>query len=190
MRILCLTGCMLALAGCVTPRPLAPAHDWPGRVSELQQSPRWQMTGRAAVAVGTQGWQATLDWRQHSGSAELHLAGPLGIGAQVITQSAAGISINGAAASEATLEQLQDRLGFQLPIDNLKYWLLGVPDPRLEFDLTRNDQDRAQHLTQAGWTVDYDRYAPVGGDVLPGRVVLNRDEVRVRIVIDHWTLSP
>jgi outer membrane lipoprotein LolB len=191
MRTLGVLCCVLALAGCATTRrPAAPAPDWETRVRELQQANTWQLDGRAAVAVGSQGWQATLDWRERSGSAELHLAGPLGIGAQVITQTAAGLSINGARASEATLTQLQDRLGFSMPIDNLRYWLLGVPDPRLEFELTRNDQNRAQHLSQGGWSVDYDRYLPVAGDVLPGRVVLSRDDVRVRIVADHWNIGP
>jgi outer membrane lipoprotein LolB len=81
-------------------------------------------------------------------------------------------------------------LGFELPIEHLKFWLLGVPDPHGEFELTRNAQDRAQHLSQAGWSIDYDRYQAASGDVLPGRVVLVRDDVRVRIVADRWTLNP
>jgi outer membrane lipoprotein LolB len=84
------------------------------------------------------------------------------------------------------VSQLQDRLGFELPIQNLRYWLLGVPDPSAPFELARNDQDRAQSLSQAGWRVVYDRYAPVEGDVLPARVILSREDVRVRVVIDHW----
>jgi outer membrane lipoprotein LolB len=190
VRILAVSVCLFALAGCVTTRAIGPARDWDARLAELQKASSWQMNGRAAVAVGTQGWQATLDWREQPGSAELHLAGPLGIGAQVITQTAAGLSINGNRSSEAALAQLQDRLGFELPIEHLKFWLLGVPDPHGEFELTRNAQDRAQHLSQAGWSIDYDRYQAASGDVLPGRVVLVRDDVRVRIVADRWTLNP
>ena len=37
--------------------------------------------GRAAAAWGRQGWQASLDWRQRGEVSELHLAGPLGMGA-------------------------------------------------------------------------------------------------------------
>jgi outer membrane lipoprotein LolB len=84
------------------------------------------------------------------------------------------------------LSQLQERLGFELPLNNLRYWLLGVPDPGSSFDLTRNDQDRAAHLTQAGWTLTYDKYMLVSGDWLPARMVLVRDAVRVRIAVDHW----
>jgi outer membrane lipoprotein LolB len=64
--------------------------------------------------------------------------------------------------------------------------LLGVPNPASAFELSRNGEDRAATLSQGGWSVAYDRYLAVAGDVLPGRLVLSRGDVRVRIFIDHW----
>lgn len=179
-----------ALSACVTPRPvLTPAAalaPWDRRLADLQQATTWTLDGRAAVAVGSQGWQASLNWRQHGPDAEMHLAGPLGVGALVVKQTADGLSLNGALPSAAVLEQLQERLGFELPLDNLRFWLLGVPNPGSAFELARNDQDRARQLTQSGWTVAYDRYQPANGDLLPVRIVLSRDTVRVRIAVDQW----
>jgi outer membrane lipoprotein LolB len=179
--------CGAALSACVsTTRPaLAPAP-WDRRVTELQHAVAWQLDGRAAVAVGTQGWQAGLNWRQRGADAELHLAGPFGVGALVLQETAQGLSLNGAPPSGAVVAQLQERLGFDLPLDDMRYWLLGVPHPGVVFDLTRNDQDRAQQLIQAGWTLTYDRYVPANGDLLPSRVVLSHEGVRVRIAVDHW----
>ena len=74
----------------------------------------------------------------------------------MIKVTPAGLSLNGAPPSAAVVAQLQDRLGFELPLDNLRYWLLGIPDPSTPFELTRNAQDRAAHLSQAGWNIDYD----------------------------------
>ncbi|HLZ99861.1 MAG TPA: lipoprotein insertase outer membrane protein LolB [Steroidobacteraceae bacterium] len=180
--------CCAALSACVTTRPTPPpaAVPWDQRSAALQHADTWQLAGRAAVAVGTQGWQASLDWQQHGDAAELHLAGPLGVGALVLDETPAGLSLNGAPPSDAVLAQLQERLGFELPLNNLRYWLLGVPDPGSAFDLRRNDQDRAALLTQAGWTLTYDKYMRVNGDLLPARLVLARDAVRVRIAVDHW----
>jgi outer membrane lipoprotein LolB len=187
LRLIATGCCLLALSACVTTRPpLKAAGEWSMRAQTLQHANSWTLDGRAAVAAGTQGWQASLDWRQRDASSELHLAGPLGIGAQVIKQTPSGISLNGAAPSDAALSQLQDRLGFALPIDELRFWLLGVPDPGSTFELTRNDQDRAQHLNQSGWSIVYDRYVAAGGDVLPAHIVLTRGDVRVRVVVDHW----
>jgi|SRR5450631_2247687 len=188
-RALLLVFCS-ALAACVVPTrpvaPAAPAVPWEQRVTELQHAAGWQLDGRAAVAVGTQGWQATLNWRQSGIFAEVHLSGPFGIGALLLKQGPDGLSLNGAPPSDAVLSQVQEKLGFELPLDNLHYWMLGVANPAAAFDLSRNDQDRAKALTQAGWSVTYDRYMAVQGDVLPARLVLSRDDVRVRIVIDHW----
>lgn len=188
----CFAVLTAGLGGCVTTRPVpAPAASgWEQRAAALQGLGSWQLDGRAAVAVGTQGWQATLDWRQRPESAEVHLSGPLGIGAMVLKRTPDGISLNGAPPSDAVLAQLQERLGFDLPLDELRYWLLGVPDPSAAFELKRNDQDRALQLTQDEWTIDYDRYIPVGADSLPAHLVLNRAGVRVRIAVDHWNLTP
>lgn len=191
MRILFSLLCCAALTACVTSRPPvgtggAPLP-WEQRVTELQQHDgTWQMDGRAAVAVGTQGWQASLNWRQRPGATEVHLAGPLGIGAVVLKKTIDGLSLNGSPPSDAMVNQLQDKLGFDLPLDDLRYWLVGVPNPAVSSEFKLNDQDRIPQLTQDGWTVAYDHYMPVGSDLLPSRVVLSREGVRVRIAVDHW----
>jgi outer membrane lipoprotein LolB len=187
-RALTLIGCC-ALAACATTRTAPPPSiKWDQRVGELQSANDWQLDGRAAVALGTQGWQATLNWRQ-TDKAEVHLSGPFGIGALVLKQTPQGLSLNGAPPSDAVLSSVQEKLGFDLPIENLHYWLLGVPNPGSTFDLSRNDQDRAKVLSQAGWSIAYDRYMPVAGDLLPARLVMTTGDVRVRIVIDHWDWS-
>jgi outer membrane lipoprotein LolB len=188
-KLLVVLACCAALTSCMTTRPaLAPAP-WDRRSADLQHANEWQLDGRAAVAVGTQGWQASLNWRQYGVATDVHLAGPLGVGALVLKQTPEGLSLNGAPPSDAVLGQLQERLGFELPLDTLRYWLLGVPDPGTAFDMARNDQDRARQLTQAGWTVNFDSYMAVNGDWLPSRVVLSREGVRVRIAVDHWGMG-
>ena len=178
------------LAGCATPRPAplpAPAPaPWDQRMTDLQRASAWQLGGRAAVALGKQGWQASLDWRQHGEVSEVHLAGPFGAGALLLKLSPDGLSLNGAPPSDGQTAQLQERLGFTLPLDELRYWLLGVPAPGSTYEMTRNPQDRALNLVQEGWSVDYDRYMPSGQDVLPARLVLQREGARVRIAVDHW----
>src|SRR5882724_8347259 len=160
MRRALLVGVCSALAACATvrPQPHPPSVSWEQRVTALQQAHGWRLDGRAAVAIGTQGWQATLNRRQSGMLAEVHLSGPFGIGALALKQGPDGLSLNGAPPSDAVLAQVKEKLGFDLPLENLHYWLLGVPNPASTFDLSRNGQDRAAALTQAGWSVAYDRY--------------------------------
>ena len=190
-RVLLILLCSTVLAACVTTRrapapPLGAAVGWDRRVADLQGLGSWRLDGRAAVAAGTQGWQASLNWRQSGDDAEVHLSGPFGVGSVVLKRTHDGLSLNGAPPSDAVVSQLQERLGVELPIDHLRFWLLGVPDPGAAFDLKRNDQDRASQLTQDDWNIDYDRYMSVNGDLLPALLVLSREGVRVRIVVDRW----
>jgi len=190
-RLILLVAFAAVLAGCAALRPKGPSlpvagASWDERRKDLEQATRWDLDGRAAVALGQQGWQASLNWRQTRADSELHLAGPLGIGALMIKVTPAGLSLNGAPPSEAVVAQLQDRLGFELPLDNLRYWLLGIPDPNTPFELTRNTQDRAARLSQAGWNIEYEDYMAGDGGLLPKRLVLTRAGARVRIAVDRW----
>lgn len=187
-RLILFIACSALLAGCAAMHPaVAPAPaPWEQRVADLEHASAWQLNGRAAVALEQQGWQASVDWRQHGGVSDVHLAGPFGAGALTLTLTPAGLSLNGAPPSEAVMGQLQGRLGFELPLDHLRYWLLGIPDPSSAFELMRNPQDRALRLAQLGWNIDYDKYMPNNGDLLPARLVLTREGVRVRIAVDHW----
>jgi outer membrane lipoprotein LolB len=192
-RELVVAGLVALLAACAATRPppisITAGMPWEQRAALLQADSRWALAGRAAVAVGKQGWQASLNWQQHGMQSDVHLAGPLGVGATVLELTPAGLSINGAPPGDAALAQLEDKLGFDLPVSRLRYWLLGVPDPEAPDELVRDAQDRALTLNQDGWSIAYERYAD-GGNVLPTRLVLTRDDVRVRIVVDHWSLSP
>ncbi|MGA2399611.1 MAG: lipoprotein insertase outer membrane protein LolB [Steroidobacteraceae bacterium] len=178
----------LLLAGCATARlrPTAPLVPWNERATALEHARTWQLDGRAAAALGQQGWQASLDWRQKGSVSELHLAGPFGVGALALSMSPEGLSLNGAPPTPAVTAQLEARLGFELPLEYLRFWLLGIPNPDAPFEITRNAQDRAQHLSQAGWSIDYDQYRPEGDDELPARMVLSKAGARVRIAVDRW----
>ncbi len=179
---------MMTACAITRPVPEAPLA-WDARVTALQLASLWDLSARAAVAIGAQGWQASMNWRQRGQISEVHLAGPLGVGASVMRLSPAGLTLDGAAPGSDTLRRLQDRLGFDPPLHDMRYWLLGVPAPGEPFELLRDAKDRAQRLQQAGWTVEIDRYLPNGGDLLPGHLTLTREDVRVRIVVDRWNLS-
>ncbi len=189
MRHAAIALCAAALAACATPPPILNApQPWEQRMAALQRASDWDLSARAAVAIDTQGWQASLNWRQRDQLSELHLAGPLGVGASVVRLSPAGLAVDGAAPGSDALRQLQDRLGFDPPLHDMRYWLLGVPAPGEPSEVLRGAQDRAQQLQQAGWTIDIDRYLPDKGDWLPAHLTLTHDEIRVRIVVDRWNL--
>jgi len=186
VSLIAVAACCVLLTACLSSRSKLAPLPWTQRLNNLQHVISWQMDGRAAVAVGAQGWQASLNWQQTDAVTDLHLAGPFGIGSVAIEKTSAGLTLNGAPPSDMVVRDVHERLGFDLPMDRFRYWLLGVPDPNTTFDLTRNAQDRALKLTQDGWTIDYDKYMQVGGDLMPAHIVLSREGVRVRVAVERW----
>jgi outer membrane lipoprotein LolB len=175
------------------PVSLPAAAPWEVRRPQLQAREHFDLRGRVAVATGHEGFNANLHWAQQGTRSRLMLEGPLGTGAVQISASgndldivtARGEHVEGAAAHA----ELATRLGFDPPLPSLRYWILGVPDPAEPATEELDErQQRLQRLTQAGWHIDYSLYVAVGGESLPERLTLQRDAVRVRLLVDDWQL--
>jgi len=183
---------LLALAGCRTLPPPAPAAPpWDTRRPELQAREHFELKGRVAVAAGSQGFNARLRWAQDGGRAQVALEGPLGAGAVHIDTHGSDLDITTASGarltSAAARAELSARLGFDPPLASLRYWILGVPDPASPADETLDPA--RQHLTRLelqGWRIDYGSYVAVGSEWLPGRLTLERADVRVKLLVDDW----
>lgn len=183
----------LALAACQTvPVAPAPSVAWSVRRPALQNLGRFGLNGRVAVAVGKQGFNAGLRWRQSGAATSLALTGPLGAGGVQVTADGGHFSVvtsNGKHLGDTEARaELQDKLGFEPPLTSLRYWVLGVPDPATAASVQLDSQQRLTGLTQDGWQIEYESYMPVGAEWLPRLMTLRREGVRVRMVVDGWQL--
>ena len=195
-RTLAALGALLAVAlsACQTvPVPPAPITAWHVRRPLLQAQQRFTLTGRVAVAVGTQGFNADLRWVQRGTGTRMVLSGPFGAGATQVSDRAGELGVItshgqhlGNAAAHAALER---ELGFDPPLRTLRYWILGVPDPSTPARITLDATERLTHLQQAGWSVDYLAYRSVGAEWLPRLLTVRRGAVRLRMVVDAWHLQ-
>ena len=182
----------LALAGCAAAPPLAPADAsaWPARREALQALPSWALDGRVAVATPAEGWSASLDWRQQGERSELNVRGPLGTGAARVTVEGRNVRIEeGHGAVVDTTDdgpEFAARIGAPLPVARLRFWVLGVPAPGEPAQETLGPDGRLVSLAQSGWSVRYGEYADGAGGELPRRVVAEREDVRVKLVIERW----
>ncbi|HEY8506781.1 MAG TPA: lipoprotein insertase outer membrane protein LolB, partial [Steroidobacteraceae bacterium] len=89
--------------------------------------------------------------------------------------------------SEAARAEIVQRLGFEPPLSSLRYWVLGVPDPSASATEQLDDQQRLRQLQQAGWNIEYGSYMAANGEWLPQRMTLQREGVRVRLIVDSWS---
>ena len=84
---------------------------------------------------------------------------------------------------------LQEQLGWELPIAQLRYWLVGKAHPEaliaaVEFD----DAGRLLKLSQHGWDLSYRGYHAAQSYHLPRLIVLSKGRFKVRILVSNWQL--
>jgi outer membrane lipoprotein LolB len=184
----------LALTACQTVSvPPAPPMAWSVRRPELQSLGTFHLTGRVAVAVEQRGFDANIRWAQNGTRTRMILSGPLGADAAQVTADGASLSVitphgrhlGNAAAREVLVRQL----GFEPPLQSLRYWVLGVPDPGTPASVVLDAEQRPTRLRQGGWSIEYHSYMPVGADWLPRLLTVRRAGVRLRMVVDAWRLQ-
>ena len=78
------------------------------------------------------------------------------------------------------------RYGWTIPVDSLRYWALGIPDPSVPGVTKLDEQGRLTRLEQNGWTVQISRYQEGGGQSMPRILTATNRDTRVRMVIDRW----
>ena len=85
---------------------------------------------------------------------------------------------------------LERQFGWSLPLGGLRHWIGGRADPGRPATSRLDADGRLVALAQDGWQIAFERYREVAGaGALPHRVVLERDDLEVRLVIDAWQLG-
>jgi outer membrane lipoprotein LolB len=188
---------LVALAGCRTVPPRAlpgPGADapWPQQLAGLAKLDSYALNGRVAVAAKGDGFSASLRYRQERRRADLALDGPLGIGGMRMQFSDVEISVTNSRGQEldgvAARAEIERRLGFELPLAELRWWLLGVPAPGPGTVDSIQDAENGQISTfdQNGWKVHIDSRAPALGFALPKRLTAEREGARLKLLVETW----
>jgi outer membrane lipoprotein LolB len=85
---------------------------------------------------------------------------------------------------------LNEALGWNVPLESLRAWLLGLPASP-DDSYTLDPQGRLLTIDSQGWTIEYKRYSEISGQgmslSLPSKFELRRSEISLRLVIDRWT---
>ena len=140
----------------------------------------WDMHMRIALRHKKLSWRGIMQWQQHSDSFRIVFNDLLGRRLMLIesrddgTVSAVDAKGYRRSAANASL-LLKSLLGIEVSLDNLRYWLLGAPEPatsyaNLEFDAI----GRLLAYEQNGWTIKYtDFHSPDCAASVPANITLN-----------------
>jgi outer membrane lipoprotein LolB len=188
------TALAALLSSCAVPPAVSPAAQgaWATRQPALAKLTRWRATGRIGVVNDGEGWHASFQWEQQGSDFRIDLVGPLGQGRVVVRGDTENVSVQtqdgqnrGAPDADALLEQ---SLGVRLPINGLRYWVRGLPEPGSTPTLQTDGQGRLTRLEQNGWIIEYAAYTPAAALELPARIAARRQDLNVKLVIEQWTL--
>lgn len=194
-----LLSCMLVMAGCAMRPPVTTAVlDAPAARALLDGLRQFTFEGRAAATRGSSGSQASLAWEQRGDESQLRLSGPLGMGATRVNVRGDTLGITTSRGEQldgdAALAALEAQTGFTLPFSALRFWVLGLAAPDSEAQQTLDESGRLAALAQQGWNVTFDEYrlqsSPRGQVSMPRRLTAQREDLRLRLVIDRWNLQP
>ena len=182
------------VAGCATMRETVDLPDigsWPARNEILGSLRDWAFRGRIAVKAGDEGFTGKFDWTQDGDAFSATVGGPLGVGKVRIEGDGRGAVLTDkdgvATRLEDAEQELRWRYGWTIPVDSLRYWALGIPDPAVPATTELDSDGRLARLEQSEWTVVISRYQDAGGQEMPRILTATSSDTRVRMVIDRWS---
>lgn len=170
---------------------------WQEHEAMLSPIQHWELRGRLAVRADEQGGQAALVWRRDGTRHGLRLSGPLGRGLLQLTQDESGAQLQDAEQRVLYAPSAEELLfrysGWRLPVENLNYWVRGLPVPGVAMEQELDDSGQLKTLRQEAWEVQYQEYVLVEGRSLPRRLRLTNPRktaeqpaMEVRLVIERW----
>lgn len=195
-RVIILSACLLT--ACAPPKPameepvnkIVPLEK---RKAETATVSSFEIRGGLAAKTKAKGWSATMNWSQRGASSyQIRLMGPLGGGSVLISKSGGAVTFQDGKKSSTSSnadELLAQQTGIRLPVNNLYYWVRGLPAPG---GVQSEKHDKYNHLSQLkqnGYTIDFTKYTSVHGIDLPSMIRLEGNGVMVKVVIKSWSVG-
>lgn len=151
----------------------------------------WEIHGALAAKNKSKSWSAAMNWTQSGpNSYQIRLMGPLGSGTLLIRRQGNVIAFEDGAKKISSTDAeslLLQQTGIRLPINNLYFWIRGLPAP-VGIQTERRDKNkRIVQFKQSGYTIDLMQYTIVNGVALPTLIRLEGNGLMVKIVIKSWT---
>jgi outer membrane lipoprotein LolB len=178
---------LLLLSGCasIEEKPLE-AYQMAGREYFKQDRP-WQFDGRIALANERESISASISWVHQLGGDDIELTGPLAQGRLAIKVLADKVVIedgDNRHEFQGSVESVfADQLGVEVPVQALRYWVLGVDDPH------QTVIEQGDGFKQSGWIVRFKEMQQVGGFKLPHKMGMEKDLTKIKLIVDEWKIK-
>jgi len=176
-----------------TPVQLTPDEIWEKHKLVLLDIDSWAMKGKMSVKTSRKGGSATVRWKRETAKHDVEIYGPFGGGRVRITEDPFGATLTDSKRNvtigETAYDVLYEQVGWPVPFDPLKYWVLGLPIPDVWAEWRINETGQLAWLRQAGWEVEFDQYRDRDGIPMPRKLRLNALPGTVNLTLPDGTES-
>lgn len=172
---------------------------WVNHVRDLSRLNKWNTQGRLALTTSEESVQLDLRWQRQLDKHQIDMSGPLGHGHVRVEQDSQGarlIDANQQTFYDGSIESiLYKAVGWRVPLDNMVFWVRGLPVPNVEKKLRLDAFGRLQVLEQDGWTIQFLDYVKQGELMLPRKLFMktltDKGEgfLEARMVIGRWDIG-
>lgn len=177
------------LGGCAVAPPQA-QEPWDERSHRLDALATWESRGRLSATTPEDSVQGNFEWRQRPDWVEVRFRGPMGVGGLFVYGPPEMLTAIGRDGEQVVLYEPEADLaaifGFGLPVQSLRFWLLGLADERHAHRFEFDELGLPRMLEQRGWVLNYSGWRSQGGELLPRRIDLASPGLDIRIVLDSW----
>ncbi|HHX33704.1 MAG TPA: outer membrane lipoprotein LolB [Gammaproteobacteria bacterium] len=163
---------------------------WQAHKQLIMPLDAWQISGKLGIRSERESGSAVIFWLQRQDYFDIRLSGPLGQGSTRLTgrQGAVSLEIASRGTFQASSAEalMQQELGWSLPVENLLWWVRGLPAPNSKSQLQLDSNSLLAKLEQDQWQVDYLSYRTENGLQLPERIKLSGAGLTITLVIKEW----
>jgi outer membrane lipoprotein LolB len=189
---------VLLLLGACASSPLQ-SPGWQAHRDSVTQVTDWQLDGRLNIRQGRQSDTVNLNWKQSGTLVSIRLSATLlGLGGVAISGDDNSVTIEKTGEETRVLPGLdalsREYLEYDFPAAYLLWWVRGLPVPDLPAAPVLDQNQLLLSLEQTDpmgqrWELSYENYERVGTVILPRRINLESQGVRLRFLISDWQLQ-
>ncbi|WP_305837609.1 lipoprotein insertase outer membrane protein LolB [Photobacterium leiognathi] len=178
------------LSGCAQTPQDTQKVDWKTHQTQLKRLTDYQAKGVFGFYSPEQRIQLTFNWKNHNDEYQLILIKMfktvLNLNSKpnnVTLVDPDGKTYHGTDATQL----VKEITGLQLPLSQMRDWLIGLPTGADTYQLNNNDQVAylAKDINGQVWEMHYNTYNDQS-PALPTQMILSQGELQVRIKISQW----
>ena len=156
-------------------------------MQSLQQQKRWSLEGRLALTDEKDSVSVSIVWRHEENQDDIELVGPLAQGRVKIAVTVDQVVVDDGGNRKVFYGQpdevVAEQLSVDMPVSALRFWVLGVNDPKHSF------VEQPNGFYQDGWLIKYPEMQQSNAGSLPKKMTAQKNKTRIKLIVDQWDLS-